>query len=103
MLWKSSVLLWSAFTITGCISATHADRGTAFTACKSENTQNISHCVEQKMADRRRDREDMASTYQSELNACEDRRTEAAARGAGADAISCSANLADYALQNAGD
>lgn len=60
----------------------------------------MSACVDQKMADRSADRLAYAERYQEDLQACEDRQTMAAARGAGADQISCSSNLADYALSS---
>lgn len=103
MLWKTSLLLCPAIILTGCFSASHTDRGAAFNACNSGDTASMSRCVERKMADRQSDCQRMASAYQEKLQACEDRRTEAAARGAGADAISCPANLADYTLGNIAD
>ncbi|MFC6198517.1 hypothetical protein [Ponticaulis profundi] len=85
-----------------CTTGAQSARDQAFTACRDKiGTDELSKCTRAEIAAARSSQLAMNAQYQAELDACEARRNEAAAFGAGADQISCSSNPADYLLGGA--
>ena len=98
---KMLIGLAATLLLTACITSTEYDRDLAYASCQTGTGDALKVCMQREMADRSSDRQAYAEQYREELAACEERRTLAAARGAGAENISCNSNLADYVLGGA--
>lgn len=100
---KSRTLIFCSMAtclLVGCMS-TGEDRirGLAYERCSDERGEGLKACMEREIADIGHDWQVYALRYQNTLNLCEENRTLAAAAGVEPDQLSCSRNLADYALR----